>query len=128
MVFTRQSGFFFLFFRMYPSILSFEIINRLKLSFECGIPRPQDVAHLRFQLFLTLKSDPGQESNLELSTDYLLLQFFYPTIQCNCRLATCPRTQGYRKEPLFHTKRRSGRVSCSGVYVSREKHKCTLCI
>jgi hypothetical protein len=25
---------------MYPSILSFETINKLKLSFECGIPRP----------------------------------------------------------------------------------------
>jgi hypothetical protein len=32
--------------RMYPSILSFETINKLKLFFECGIPRPQDVGHL----------------------------------------------------------------------------------
>jgi hypothetical protein len=39
------------FFRMYPSILSFETINKLKLSFECGIPRPQDVGRLK--LFLT---------------------------------------------------------------------------
>jgi hypothetical protein len=31
---------------MYPSILSFETINKLKLFFECGIPRPQDVGHL----------------------------------------------------------------------------------
>jgi hypothetical protein len=29
-------------------ILSFETINKLKLSFECGIPRPQDAGHLRF--------------------------------------------------------------------------------
>jgi hypothetical protein len=28
---------------MYPLILSFETINKLKLFFECGIPRPQDV-------------------------------------------------------------------------------------
>jgi hypothetical protein len=41
------------FFRMYPSLLSFETINKLKLSFECGIPRHQDVGHLRFRLFLT---------------------------------------------------------------------------
>jgi hypothetical protein len=37
--------------RMYPSILSFETINKLKLSFECGIPRPQDAGHLCFRLF-----------------------------------------------------------------------------
>jgi hypothetical protein len=30
---------------MYPSILSFKTINKLKLSFECGILRPQDVGH-----------------------------------------------------------------------------------
>jgi hypothetical protein len=29
-------------FIMYPSILSFKTINNLKLSFECGIPLPQD--------------------------------------------------------------------------------------
>jgi hypothetical protein len=40
---------------MYPSILSFETINKLKLFFECGIPRPQDVGHLRLRYcnFLT---------------------------------------------------------------------------
>jgi hypothetical protein len=27
---------------MYSSILSFETINKPKLFFECGIPRPQD--------------------------------------------------------------------------------------
>jgi hypothetical protein len=27
---------------VYLSILSFETINKLKLSFECGIPVPQD--------------------------------------------------------------------------------------
>jgi hypothetical protein len=32
--------------RMYPSILSFETIIKLKLFFEFGIPRPQDVGHL----------------------------------------------------------------------------------
>jgi hypothetical protein len=30
---------------MYPSMLSFKTINKLKLSFECGILRPQDVGH-----------------------------------------------------------------------------------
>jgi hypothetical protein len=40
---------FFFFFRMYPSVLSFETINKLKLSFECGIPRRQDVGHLRLR-------------------------------------------------------------------------------
>jgi hypothetical protein len=36
---------------MYPSILSLETINKLKLFFECGILRPQDVEILHFQLF-----------------------------------------------------------------------------
>jgi hypothetical protein len=31
---------------MYLLILSFETINKLKLFFECGIPRPQDVGHI----------------------------------------------------------------------------------
>jgi hypothetical protein len=41
--------------RMYPSILSFETINKLKLFIECGNPRPQDVGHLRLRYcnFLT---------------------------------------------------------------------------
>jgi hypothetical protein len=36
---------------MYPSILSFVTINKLKLFFEYGIPRPQNV--LRYCNFLT---------------------------------------------------------------------------
>jgi hypothetical protein len=86
---------------MYPLILSFETINKLKLSFECGIPRPQDAGHLRFRLFLTLKSDPGQESNLKVSTDYVLLQFFYPTIQCNCSACNVPPDEGLQKRANF---------------------------
>jgi hypothetical protein len=38
---------------MYPSILSFETINKLKLSFECGIPRPS------LSTVFDLKADPG---------------------------------------------------------------------
>jgi hypothetical protein len=72
---------------MFPSILYFETINKLKLSFECGIPRPQDVGHLRFRLSLTfLKSDPGQESNLKVSTDLGYCKVFNPfyNLNCNC--------------------------------------------
>jgi hypothetical protein len=47
------------------------LILWLKPFFECGIPRSQD--ELWFWLFLTLKSNPGQETNLKVSTDYLLL-------------------------------------------------------
>jgi hypothetical protein len=50
--------FFWFFLRIYPSILSFETINKLKLSFECGIHRPQDVGHLCFWLFW-LEGRPG---------------------------------------------------------------------
>jgi hypothetical protein len=35
--------------------------------------------------------------------------FFIQLYSAIAVLATCPRTQGYRKETLFHTKRRSGR-------------------
>jgi hypothetical protein len=34
--------FFFFFFSLTPSILSFETINKLKLFFECGNSKPQD--------------------------------------------------------------------------------------
>jgi hypothetical protein len=37
---------------MYPSILSFENINKLKLFFECGIPRPQDATAIFFTHFI----------------------------------------------------------------------------
>jgi hypothetical protein len=40
---------------MYPLILSFETINKLKLFFECGIPRPQDVGHLPRKQLLKAK-------------------------------------------------------------------------
>jgi hypothetical protein len=50
-------AFLWLFFllRMYPLIISFKTINKLKLFFECGFPRPQDVEHLclRFCNYLT---------------------------------------------------------------------------
>jgi hypothetical protein len=94
---------------------------------------------------LTLKSDPGhrrqtwvctdsptsevstdynpglhRQSNLEVSTDYLLLQLFF--IQY-ISIATCSRMQGYRKEPLFYTKRSSGRdrVSNPGHLLGRQR-------
>jgi hypothetical protein len=55
-IFLRGAGHFghlmlctvFFLLRMYPLILSFETINKLKLFFECGIPRPQEVGHLCF--------------------------------------------------------------------------------
>jgi hypothetical protein len=54
------------------------------LSFECGIPRPQDVGHLCFRLFWLSKSDPGQESNLEVSTDLGYFKVFNPFYNLNC--------------------------------------------
>jgi hypothetical protein len=47
---------------MYPLILSFETINKLKLFIECGIPRPQDMGHLCLRycnyLFIYRKEQP----------------------------------------------------------------------
>jgi hypothetical protein len=66
---------------MNPSILSFETINKFKLFFECGIPRPQDVGHLhlRYCTFLTqfiisiavlenMPSDAGLQKRATFST------------------------------------------------------------
>jgi hypothetical protein len=60
--------------------------------------------------FLTYKVRPRtgiqpQSLNRLRGTAHFLANY---TVQLQC-LQTCPRTQGYRKEPLFHTKRRSGR-------------------
>jgi hypothetical protein len=55
-----QDRVFFVFFQhMYPLVLSFESINKLKLSFECGIPKPQDAGHLCFRLYFDFKVRPG---------------------------------------------------------------------
>jgi hypothetical protein len=71
---------------MYPSILSFETINKLKLSFECGIPRPQDAGHLCFQLFFYFNVRPGtgvqpQSLNRLLATAIFLSNY---TVQLQC--------------------------------------------
>jgi hypothetical protein len=112
---------------MYPFILSFETINKLKLSIECSIPRPQDAGHLRFRLFLTLKSDPEQESNLKVSTDYLLLQFFYPTIRCIGTVTYKPRRlpRHQRAQALNSTHTVSTSVLCT-VYVVNKTVSCVL--
>jgi hypothetical protein len=60
---------------MYPSILFFETINKLKLFFECGIPMPQD------------------EEDLYLRKCKKINPFY------NLICSACPLTQGYRKEP-----------------------------
>jgi hypothetical protein len=46
-IFKRPGTRFFI-FCIVSLILSFETINKHKLFFEFGIPRPQDVGHLRF--------------------------------------------------------------------------------
>jgi hypothetical protein len=69
---------------------------------------------------LDLKADPGHRVWLitRVNTDsptsslHRLLAtaiFFIQLYSAIAVLAMCPRTQGYRKMPLFHTKRRSGR-------------------
>jgi hypothetical protein len=57
----------------------FETINKLKLSFECGIPVPQETG----------------------APSLLLLQIFNPYIISIAVLENVPSTQGYRKEPPF---------------------------
>jgi hypothetical protein len=74
--------------RMYPSILSFETISKLKLFIECGIPRPQDVRHL------CLRS----------------CNFLNPFYNLNCNAwERAPWHRVTDKSHLFHSKRRSGR-------------------
>jgi hypothetical protein len=69
----EAAGDFFIFL-MYVLILSFETINKLKLSFECNIPGPQDA---------------GKPSLFNI---YLFLIAV---------LENVPPTQGNRKEPPF---------------------------
>jgi hypothetical protein len=59
--------------------VSFEIINKLKLFFECGIPMPQDAG----------------------TPSFLLLQIFNLYIISIVMLENVPPMQGYSKEPPF---------------------------
>jgi hypothetical protein len=58
-----------------------------------------------------LTNNPGlhRQSNLKSPQTTCYCNFFIHLYSAIAVLAPCPRTQGYRKEPLFHTKRRSGR-------------------
>jgi hypothetical protein len=97
---------------------------RYSQASRCGTPLLSTV--------LTLKSDPGHRRQTQVCTDS-------PTSKSQHTLATAsflthfiisiavlenvPLTQGYRKEPLFHTKRRSGldRESNPGHLHSRQR-------
>jgi hypothetical protein len=65
---------------MFPSILSFETINKLKLFFECGIPRPQELEHHRLRYF----------------------NFFNPYYNLNCSAWECA-PWGFQKRATFST-------------------------
>jgi hypothetical protein len=77
----------------------------------CGTPSlltvfDSDPGHRKQQQAGTpgLTNNPGQhrQSNLKsVSTDYLLLQFFYPTIQCNCSACSVPPDAGLQKNATF---------------------------
>jgi hypothetical protein len=64
---------------MHILILSFKTINKLNLSFESGIPVPQDAG----------------------TPSLALLQIFNRYIISIAVLENVPPTQGYRKEPPF---------------------------
>jgi hypothetical protein len=67
---------------MYPLILSLETINKLKLFFECGIPKPQDVGHLSLRY----------------------CNFFNPFYNLNCAvLENVPPDAGLQKRATFST-------------------------
>jgi hypothetical protein len=70
---------------MDPSILSFETINKLKLSFEYGIPRPQDIGHLCFRRFFLLSQtgDRSPTSKSQQTTCYFKF-FFNFTVKLQC--------------------------------------------
>jgi hypothetical protein len=79
---TWAFNFFIFFKRMYPSILSFEPLTSLSCPLNAVFPGLKMLS----TGFLLLKSDPGQESNLKVSTD-----FCYPTIQRNGTVTYKPR-------------------------------------
>jgi hypothetical protein len=70
-----------------------------------------------------LTNNPGQhrQSNLKSPQITCYCNIFIQLYRAIAVLATCHRTQGYRKMPLFHTKRRSGRdrATCLAGSVSR---------
>jgi hypothetical protein len=90
---------------MYPLILSFETINKLKLFFECGILRPQEAGHLCFRLFFNLKSDLRHRRqthvcrdspDLKVSTYVGYCKFFNPFYNLNV-----PPDAGLQKRVTF---------------------------
>jgi hypothetical protein len=88
---------------MYPSILSFETINKLKLFFECGIPRPQDVGHLclRYCMFLahfiisiTVLENVPPDAGLQKRATFSTLNVVLAGTGNQTR-ATCAASSGY---------------------------------
>jgi hypothetical protein len=95
---------------MYPSMLSFETINKLKLFFECGIPRLQDVGHLclRYYNFLThfiisiavLENVPP-DAGLQKRAIFSTLNVGLAGIGNQAR-ATCVASSGTNRSAILH--------------------------
>jgi hypothetical protein len=103
----KSDSVFFL-LRMYPSILSFETINKLKLFFECGIPRPQDVGHLRLCYFLThfiisiaLLENVPPDAGLQTRATFSTLNIGLPGTGNRTR-ATCVASSGFNRLAIHY--------------------------
>jgi hypothetical protein len=100
---------------MYPSILSFE--TSLSCSLYAVFPGLNMWDTFALHCFdfkvrpRTPATNPGllRQSNLKSPQTTCYWNFFIQLYSAIAVLATCPQTQGYRKKPLFHTKRSSGR-------------------
>jgi hypothetical protein len=82
--------------------------DKLMNTLRCGIPLPtrtqatrcgNTFAFVCFDFRVRLGTD--SLTSPEVSTDYLLLQFFYPAIQCNCSACNVPPDAGLQKRATF---------------------------
>jgi hypothetical protein len=90
---------------MYPSILSFETINKLKLFLNAVFPGLKMWDTFAFHCFDfkvrpgTPATNPGRhrQSNLKSPQTTCYCNFFIQLYSAIAVLATCPQTQGYIK-------------------------------
>jgi hypothetical protein len=110
---------------MYPSILSFKTINKLKLSFECGIPRPQDVGHLLlrycnfFNPFYNLNCSAWERApGLQKRATFSTLNVGLAGTRNRTR-ATCVASSGTNRSAIHYASHRFCRHNLLSISVNR---------
>jgi hypothetical protein len=130
---------------MYPLILSFEPINKLKMFFECGIPMPQDsgtpllalmpffLTHFRISIAV-LKNVPP-DAGLQKRAIFSILNVGLAGTG-NRSQATCVASSGTNHSAIHYTTLAWDGVECGGpclytAHLTRfhtEPHNLTSCV